>query len=110
MALSSTLLILGALLWTLQPWRGSFAPKADWEGTGVVVELLPPPSHLHATRPVIFLHHDPIAGLMDEPMTMPFLAASPQLFAGLRAGDRVAFGLQETPDALLVVSLERLRQ
>jgi Cu/Ag efflux protein CusF len=74
----------------------------------VVVRLLPPPSDLHATRPVIIIHHDPIAGLMDESMDMPFIAASSELFRDLRAGDRIAFGLQATPDALLVVSIKRL--
>jgi len=82
--------------------------KPDWRGTGVVLKLLPPPSDLHATRPVIIIRHDPIDGLMPEAMSMPFLAASTRLFEGLRAGDRIAFGLKETPDALLVISIERL--
>jgi hypothetical protein len=82
------------------------APR--WRGVGVVVALLPAPSSLHATRPVIVLDHEPIAGLMDERMSMQFIAASADLFRGLKAGDRVAFALAETPDALLVVSLEKL--
>jgi Cu/Ag efflux protein CusF len=82
--------------------------KPDWRGTGVVLKLLPPPSDLHATRPVIIIRHDPIDGLMPEAMSMPFLAASTRLFEGLRPGDRIAFGLKETPDALLVISIERL--
>jgi Cu/Ag efflux protein CusF len=57
---------------------------------------------------VIIIHHDPLPGLMEEAMAMPFLAASTQLFGNLRPGDRIAFGLKETPDALLVVSLKRL--
>lgn len=85
------------------------APRVDWRGTGTVVALLPPPSSLHATRPVIIIHHGPIHGLMEETMDMPFIAASSTLFAGLRAGDRIAFGLEDTPDALLVVAIERLR-
>jgi hypothetical protein len=80
----------------------------DYLGRGVVVSLLPPPSTLHATRPVIIIHHDPVPGLMEEAMSMPFIAASTKLFEGLRPGDRVAFGLKDTPEALLVVSLERL--
>jgi len=84
------------------------APR--WRGVGVVVALLPAPSSLHATRPVIVLDHEPIAGLMDERMSMPFIAASADLFRGLKAGDRVAFALAETPDALLVVSLEKVRR
>jgi len=96
-------------------WAPAAAPparpegdKPDWRGTGVVLRLLPPPSDLHATRPVIIIHHEPITGLMKEEMSMPFLAASTALFNGLRTGDRIAFGLKETPDALLVISIERL--
>ncbi len=80
----------------------------DWRGTGVVVAILPPPSSLHATRPVIIIRHDPIRGLMNETMDMPFLAASTDLFGDLRTGDRVAFGLKDVPGALLVVAIERL--
>ena len=81
--------------------------KPDWRGTGVVLKLLPPPSDLHATRPVIVLRHEPIPGLMEESMTMPFIAASTALFRDVRVGERVSFGLKETPDALLVISLEK---
>jgi Cu/Ag efflux protein CusF len=82
--------------------------KPDWSGTGVVLALLPSPSDLHATRPVIVIRHDPIPGLMDESMSMPFIAATPTLFARLRTGDRIAFGLKDTPGALLVISISRL--
>lgn len=82
--------------------------KPDYRGTGVVLAILPPPSHLHATRPVIVIDHEPIAGLMDEKMSMPFIAASTGLFQGLAPGDRIAFGLKDTPDALLVIVVERL--
>src|SRR3989442_7274846 len=88
--------------------QGTAAARPDWRGTGVVVAILPPPSSLHATRPVIIIRHDPIRGLMDETMDMPFLAASMDLFGDLRPGDRVAFGLKDVPDALLVVGIERL--
>src|SRR5712692_167497 len=87
-----------------QPVRGS-AVKPDYRGRGVVLAMLPPPSDLHATRPVIVIEHEPIAGLMDEKMSMPFIAASTALFQGLRKGDRIAFGLKDTPDALLVVAI-----
>jgi len=101
------LLIAGGLvgLW-VRSRVGTSRP--DYLGTGVVVALLPPPSTLHATRPVIIIHHDPIPGLMAEAMSMPFIAASASLFEGLRPGDRIAFGLKGPPGALLVVSLERL--
>jgi Cu/Ag efflux protein CusF len=80
----------------------------DWRGTGVVLALLPAPSDLHATRPVIVIRHDPIPGLMDESMSMPFIAATPTLFRSLRPGDHIAFGLEDTPGALLVISISRL--
>lgn len=84
------------------------SPPVSYHGVGIVRALLPPPSSLHATRPVIVIEHEPIAGLMDEKMTMPFLATSTALFRGLQPGDHVAFGLQDTPGALLVVTIERL--
>jgi Cu/Ag efflux protein CusF len=82
--------------------------KPDYQGTGVIVGLHPAPSALHATRPVVVLDHDPIVGLMDEKMSMPFIAASAALFKGLKPGDRVEFDLKSTPDALLVISLRRV--
>lgn len=105
-AVASSLITGAAVLWPLVS-RVATDPQPDYRGTGVVVELLPPPSPLHSTRPVIIIQHDPLPGLMEEAMAMPFLAASTRLFRDLRPGDRIAFGLKETPDALLVVSLER---
>ena len=90
------------------PAAAQIPPRPDWRGVAIVLAILPPPSDLHPTRPVIVLQHEPIPGLMKETMTMPFLVASSALFAGIHTGDRVAFGLQEVPDALLVISLERL--
>jgi Cu/Ag efflux protein CusF len=101
--------LLAALHATPAAPQGPEAVKPDWRGTGVVVAVLPPPSSLHATRPVIIIHHDPIHGLMEETMDMPFIAASTDLFQGFRAGDSIAFGLKDVPGALLVVSIERLR-
>ena len=74
----------------------------------MIVGLYPPPSTLHATRPVVVVRHDPIAGLMDETMEHPFIAASTKLFEGLKPGDRVAFDMKTTKDALLVVALTRV--
>ena len=88
--------------------QGAPPAKADWRGTGGVVALLPPPSSLHPTRPVIIIHHDPIHGLMEETMDMPFIAASTELFRDLKPGDRIAFGLKDAPGALLVVFIERV--
>jgi Cu/Ag efflux protein CusF len=106
--LSGLLLVLAlAAPVAAQPARPATG-RADWRGTAVVLAVLPPPSDLHATRPVIVLQHEAIPGLMDHAMTMPFLVASPALFEGIRPGDRVTFGLQDVPDALLVISIERL--
>lgn len=102
-SLTLALLLLAAGLATAQP-----APKPDYRGTGVVLAILPPPSNLHATRPVIVIDHEPIEGLMAEKMSMPFIAASTGLFHGLTRGDRIAFGLKDTSDALLVIVVERL--
>ena len=90
-----------------QPARPTTA-NSDWRGTGTVLAILPAPSDLHATRPVIVLQHEAIAGLMEQAMAMPFLVASTSLFEGLKAGDRIAFVLRDVPDALLVVAIERL--
>jgi len=46
------------------------AAKPDWRGTGVILKLLPPPSDLHATRPVIVLQHDPINARGQERQAM----------------------------------------
>ena len=83
------------------------APK-EWRGAGVVLAVLPPPSDLHATRPVVVIQHEAIPGLMEDAMAMPFLVASTALFDGLKPGDRIAFVLRDVPDALLVVSIEHL--
>jgi Copper binding periplasmic protein CusF len=101
LVLTTSLLIAATVI--AQP-----APKPDYRGIGVVLAILPPPSHLHASRPVIVIDHEPIAGLMDEKMSMPFIAESTRLFQGLAPGDRIAFGLKDTPGALLVVVVEPL--
>lgn len=75
----------------------------------MIVGLHPAPSAIHATRPVVVLRHEAIVGLMAEEMEHPFIAASVALFAGLAPGDHVAFGLKSTPDALLVISLRRVK-
>jgi len=60
------------------------AQPARWRGTGVVVAVLPAPSSLHATRPVIVLDHQPIAGLMEQRMSMPFIRRPPTSSAASR--------------------------
>ena len=106
--------LLGALALTLALLAPAVAqapkPEAphEWRGNGVVLAVLPPPSDLHPTLPVIVIQHQAIAGLMDEAMAMPFLVASTSLFEGLKAGDRITFVLRDVPNALLVVAIERL--
>src|SRR5438046_9945986 len=82
-------------------------PTVTYHGTGTVLALLPPPSDLHTTRPVIVIEHDPIAGLMAERMAMPFIAASTTLFAGLHAGGRISVGPADRPGAWLGVTIGR---
>lgn len=113
MSLGKTLPLLALLVACAAPAPRVHAADAksagsmEYQGTGVVVALMPAPSSLHATRPVIVIHHDPLLPLMPEQMDMPFLAASPALLAKVRVGDRVTFTLRDTPDALLVVAVER---
>jgi hypothetical protein len=106
--LALVVLLLAVLSADAQPAKPE-SVRPDWRGTGVILKLLPPPSDLHATRPVIVLQHEPIPGLMDEAMAMPFLAASTALFRDHHAGERVRFGLKNTADALLVISIETVR-
>lgn len=89
---------------------GAAQAPVEYRGTGVVVALMPAPSSLHATRPVIVLQHRPIPGLMDEEMSMPFSAASADLLRDVQPGDRVSFVLRDTPGALLVISLQRVQR
>lgn len=103
------LALVMAVVLSLEVGAGAQSVRGHYRGTGVVLALLPPPSSLHAERPVIVIEHDAIPGLMDEKMSMPFIAASTALFEGLRPGDRIAFELQETPGALLVIVIERVR-
>ena len=108
MRLGKSFVLLALLIASWDFTSSSAADRpAELHGTGVVVALLPPPSALHATRPVIVIHHDPILPLMPEAMDMPFLAGSTALFANVKVGDRIVFTLRETPDALLVVAIER---
>ena len=101
--------VLAIVLSTSIVWAADAkAPRPDYHGTGMVLSILPPPSELHKTRPVIVIQHEPIRGLMEDRMSMPFIAASTELFRNLRPGDRIAFGLKDTPDALLVVTVQRL--
>jgi hypothetical protein len=102
-------LVLAGGAWLAEAQTAA-APHVDYRGTGVVQAILPPPSDLHRTRPVIVIFHDPVPGLMAEAMSMPFIAASTDLFRDLHPGDHIAFGMQATPDALLVVTIERQKQ
>ena len=101
---------LAALVLTLALAGSAHAQTTHWDGVGVIMALLPPPSALHATRPVIILDHEPIPGLMEERMSMPFIVDSAARFADLKVGERVAFELRDTPGALLVVRLDRLKR
>jgi Cu/Ag efflux protein CusF len=101
--------VLGVTLLLAAPASAqSPAARAEWHGTGSVVALMPPPSTLDATRPVIIIHHQPIPGLMSEEMSMPFLAASTDLFRNLHPGDHISFTLKDVPGALLVTTIDRL--
>ena len=100
--------VVGLAVWLVACNVSTETSTPDYQGTGVIVGLYPAPSTLHPTRPVVVVRHDPIAGLMDESMEHPFIAASTTLFAGLKPGDRVEFGMKTTKDALLVISLKQV--
>jgi hypothetical protein len=72
---SRRVLLLATSLATFAIVAGA-SSTPDYQGTAVIVGIHPPPSTFHATRPVVVLHHDPMVGLMDERMEMPFIAAS----------------------------------
>jgi Cu/Ag efflux protein CusF len=101
--------IVAAVALALSVATSAGAQQTHWSGVATIMAMLPPPSPLDATRPVVVLDHEPISGLMDERMSMPFIVSSPALFGDLKIGDRVAFELRDTPGALLVVRLDRLR-
>jgi hypothetical protein len=104
--LGALVLILASLGPVAAQAPGPTAPR-DWRGNGVVLAVLPPPSTLHPTQPVIVIQHEAIPGLMEEAMAMPFLVASTSLFEGLKTGDRIGFVLRDVPESLLVVAIER---
>src|SRR5262249_41375685 len=96
----ATVLVVGLAL-------AAAGPTVTYHGTGTVLAFLPPPSDLHATRPVIVIEHEPIRGLMVERMTMPFIAASTALFNGLHPGVGISCAGEATPGALPVVTTGR---
>src|SRR5260370_28368023 len=73
--------------------QSASSPKADWRGPGTVVAVLPPPSSLHATRPVIIIHHAPIHRLTEAALDMPFIAPPPRPSAGLPPGPPIPLRL-----------------
>ena len=97
----------GAGAWFLWGGEDDLQGPGVYHGFGVVVEVVPAPSQLDATRPVVVLRHEPIKDLMDEGMTHPFLVRSERLLRGITPGTRVRFTLKDTPGALLVVRLEK---
>ena len=60
---------------------------------------------------MILVRHDAVPGLMEEMASMTFLTESKALLdrAALQPGDRVRFTIRQTPDALLVVEIEKIQ-
>jgi Cu/Ag efflux protein CusF len=96
----------GAWLLWLRP--EDLSGPGVYQGTGVVLAVLPAPSPFDAKRPVIVLRHDPIPDLMDKGMTHPFIVRSEKLLRGIGPGMQVRFTLKDTPGALLVVRLQAM--
>lgn len=100
---------LGAGLWATLPWREPrSAPGLYPNVSGTVKEFW--------SKRVVVIVHEPIPGLMDETMTHPFFAESPELLAGLAPGDRIRFTVRERkddpsgePDGLVVVKIAKRR-
>jgi hypothetical protein len=101
-------LAVGAAAWFLWLRPDDLRGPGVYHGSGVVLAVLPAPSPLDATRPVVVLRHEPIKDLMDEGMTHPFLVRSGRLLQGISPGTHVRFTLKDTPGALLVVRMERI--
>lgn len=71
--------------------------KGTWRAVGVVEE---------GGQSFVVIRHETIPGLM-EGHSMDFFVESRALLDGIKPGDRVRFRLKSTPNALLVVSLEK---
>ncbi len=104
-------LILGYLQWErLFPRTRSEAPQAkqagpiqgegqQWTAQGVVRAVLP-------EKQIVILTHEELLGFMP-PMTMGLRAASPSLYAGLQAGDRVRFTLKGVPPNVVITEISK---
>lgn len=59
---------------------------------------------------MMLVRHDAIPGLMDEMASMALLTESKEVLdrAALRPGERVRLTIRQTPDALLVVEIQKL--
>lgn len=108
LGLALVVLAAGAGSWLLWPGAEDLSGPGVYHGTGLVLAVLPAPSPLDATRPVIILRHDPIEALMEKGMTHPFVVRSEELLRGIGPGTPVRFTLKDTPGTLLVVRLEKV--
>lgn len=80
--------------------RVTLAPPGEerqWTVRGVVRSIIPEIN-------VLVLTHEEIPGFMPS-MTMGFRAATPQLYAGLRVGDRIRFTLRGVPPNVTIVAI-----
>ncbi len=95
LVVAALLLVLGSgvlgLLGLLTPAKGT------WRAVGVVEEV---------GQSFVVIRHETIPGLM-EGHSMDFFLESKTLLDGVKPGDRVRFLLKSTPNALLVVRLEK---
>lgn len=95
LVLGLLLLVLGAGVWEILMF---LAPEpGTWRAVGVVEEV---------GQTFVVIRHETIPGLM-EGHSMDFFVESRTLLDGVRPGDRVRFLLKSTPNALLVVRLEK---
>jgi len=75
------------------------APRSA-RGVGVVVEI-------DAPGQILTLRHEPIPALGWPQMTMPFHVANPELFKGLKVGQKVAFDTREDGGLPLITAIRK---
>jgi len=95
--------------WTVtDPNRDEDGPKI-YKGVGVVEQIIRAPWEFDRERDGVVIRHEAIKDLMDEAMTHPFVVKARRLLRGLRPGDRIRFTLKDTPGALLVIYVKKIK-
>jgi hypothetical protein len=96
------LLLAGFAAGIWASYRDAFPGRGLYRTTGVFETRL--------GETMILVRHEAIPGLMDRMESMALIVESPALIdrAALRRGERVRLTIRETPQALLVVEIQKL--